>query len=430
VVVAGLLAGVGQAQPVATPEIGFAPNPIGSGARAMGQGNAFIAVADDATAANWNPGGLSQLQRPEASLALEHLRQGESMASDLYPEAESDQAISLSELNYASLVYPIYLHRHMVLSLSYLRQFRFDRSLRYPLRESVGGVDVDAHFRYLQEGTFATLSPAFGIDLTPHLSLGLTLNVWNEEITGSSAYEQHTTTTGRVQYGPFQDTFRHRIRERFEVREGYSLVLGSLYRFNEAWTLGVVLKPAYTLHLDHTRAESYTETGTLTPPDESWADASKSDADLHMPWVAGAGVAWRPSDLLTVSTDVTWTDWSNCTYNENGRETNPLTIQPVSRSELDDTYTARVGLEYLILRDAFVVPLRCGAGYDPAPAVDGVDRYYSLTCGTGLEWGRFVFDLAYEFRWGHDVTRDTLTGIRGGEDTVRHRILASLIRYF
>ena len=37
---------------------GSSPNPVGSGARALGWGSAFIAVADDATAASWNPGGL------------------------------------------------------------------------------------------------------------------------------------------------------------------------------------------------------------------------------------------------------------------------------------------------------------------------------------------------------------------------------------
>ena len=45
------------------------PNPVGSGARAMGMGGAFIAVADDATAASWNPAGLTQLKRPEISFA-------------------------------------------------------------------------------------------------------------------------------------------------------------------------------------------------------------------------------------------------------------------------------------------------------------------------------------------------------------------------
>ena len=40
---------------------------VGSGARAFGMGGAFIAVADDATAASWNPAGLSQLEKPELS---------------------------------------------------------------------------------------------------------------------------------------------------------------------------------------------------------------------------------------------------------------------------------------------------------------------------------------------------------------------------
>lgn len=35
------------------------PLPIGSGVRTLGQGSAFIAVAEDATAASWNPGALT-----------------------------------------------------------------------------------------------------------------------------------------------------------------------------------------------------------------------------------------------------------------------------------------------------------------------------------------------------------------------------------
>src|SRR3989338_6938604 len=50
------------------PNINSTPLPVGSGARAIGQGSAFIAVADDATAASWNPGALIQLERPELSV--------------------------------------------------------------------------------------------------------------------------------------------------------------------------------------------------------------------------------------------------------------------------------------------------------------------------------------------------------------------------
>src|SRR5258708_39402087 len=41
---------------------------FGSGARAFGMGGAFLARADDATAASWNPAGLSYLRVPEGTL--------------------------------------------------------------------------------------------------------------------------------------------------------------------------------------------------------------------------------------------------------------------------------------------------------------------------------------------------------------------------
>src|SRR5262245_46008711 len=41
---------------------------LGAGARAFGMGGSFLARADDATAASWNPAGLSYLRIPELSL--------------------------------------------------------------------------------------------------------------------------------------------------------------------------------------------------------------------------------------------------------------------------------------------------------------------------------------------------------------------------
>src|SRR5258708_28081019 len=43
-------------------------SPIGAGARGLGMGGAFIAVADDGTAASFNPAGLAQLRRTELAI--------------------------------------------------------------------------------------------------------------------------------------------------------------------------------------------------------------------------------------------------------------------------------------------------------------------------------------------------------------------------
>ena len=45
----------------------------GDGARAIGTGGAFIAIADDSTAVSYNPAGLAQLLRPEGSLVFQGL---------------------------------------------------------------------------------------------------------------------------------------------------------------------------------------------------------------------------------------------------------------------------------------------------------------------------------------------------------------------
>ena len=45
----------------------------GTGARAVGLGGAFIALADDASAVSFNPAGLAQLLSPEFCLVAESL---------------------------------------------------------------------------------------------------------------------------------------------------------------------------------------------------------------------------------------------------------------------------------------------------------------------------------------------------------------------
>src|SRR4026209_2734400 len=61
----------------ASAQIGVSFNRTGSGARAAGMGNAFIAVADDGTAASWNPAGLSQLRKTEFSLVYSASRRNQ-----------------------------------------------------------------------------------------------------------------------------------------------------------------------------------------------------------------------------------------------------------------------------------------------------------------------------------------------------------------
>ena len=115
-------------------EIEFAssPNPVGSGARALGMGGAFIAIADDATAASWNPGGLIQLELPEVSIVGAGYSRNEDNTFPGHAEADGDHSISDGNLNYLSAAYPFnFLNRNMIVALTYQHLYDFNRSWQF-----------------------------------------------------------------------------------------------------------------------------------------------------------------------------------------------------------------------------------------------------------------------------------------------------------
>ena len=405
------------------------PNPVGSGARALGQANAFIAIADDATAASWNPAGLLQLEKPEISFALEIEYLSNEINSSLHPESEGSDSLRLEDFNYASVVYPFHWGTNMVVSLNYLKLFRFDKEARVPakiMNSFPTGIaeEKDLIYDFDQNGSFSVLAPGFGLDIAEKLSVGVTVKIWNHDITQSSSFEKKEFTSGTQTTTIFdlptgQGAIPVEFREvnKFEVDEGYSVVIGGMYRLNDQWNFGIVLKPPFDLDLDHKRIA-----GNLP--------LEMRRADLEMPMIIGGGIGWRPYDPLSVSLDITWTEWSEYAFVQSDTTRNPLTSRTGDNVKLEDTFTARIGGEYLIIRDNFIVPLRCGFGYDPSPAVDDVDDFYTLNFGTGIQLGPYNLDVAYEFRWGIDVNRHFLEPLDATQDVFRHRILASMIYYF
>ncbi|MCK5503985.1 MAG: hypothetical protein KAJ10_02425, partial [Thermodesulfovibrionia bacterium] len=80
-------------------EISSSLNPVGSGARATGMGGAFIGVADDATAASWNPAGLIQLEKPEISAVYSYFHRRQSYNTESFPEFETINSMDFQGLN-------------------------------------------------------------------------------------------------------------------------------------------------------------------------------------------------------------------------------------------------------------------------------------------------------------------------------------------
>src|SRR5687767_5676188 len=81
------------------------------GARSLGMGGAFLGLADDASAAEANPAGLTILRKPEISIeARNYLEQQLFTTSGTFPEVERTAFTNHSDrvvISFASAVYPI-----------------------------------------------------------------------------------------------------------------------------------------------------------------------------------------------------------------------------------------------------------------------------------------------------------------------------------
>jgi long-subunit fatty acid transport protein len=226
-----------SAPPFSAPTIFSAPLPSGSGARALGVAGAFTAIADDATAASWNPAGLTQLERPEFSFVyrLKHDRLSHYSGNPDYKVG--DDEYSNHALNYMSAVLPLRLFGHTaVLSLNYQEVYDFSQrfhasfhdrttsSERYTKSSTTtetifnryaaanGYVDVTEYLTtrkttildqtlssstlgrldFEQDGSVQAITPAFAFQATPKLAFGIALNIYQEGLLGSPDIHSRT----------------------------------------------------------------------------------------------------------------------------------------------------------------------------------------------------------------------------------------------
>jgi long-chain fatty acid transport protein len=161
------------------PSLNFAtsPAPVGSGARAQGKAQAFIAVADDATAASYNPAGLVQLQQPEISVVGAYFIRLERQDVTQPGIGVENQTLDAANLNYLSAVYPFrLLGRNVVVSLNYQRLFDLQGAI--DVASPFATIDGLQRVQSRQEGGLFTISPAVAVEITPNFSVGAAFNIW------------------------------------------------------------------------------------------------------------------------------------------------------------------------------------------------------------------------------------------------------------
>ena len=437
-----LMCGTLHAQALPTKVISAStPNPVGSGARAVGMGGAFIAVADDATAASWNPAGLTQLKKPEISFALSYFSRRDDFSSADHPETEGVQKSLSKDLNYLSVAYPFQLlERNMIVSLNYQLLYEFDRDISTDINTSLAPLSWQAKRKvdFRQSGTLRTLSPAYAIEITPDFSLGATFNIWTDNLFWSNGWESDTTINGLYYQGGMLKgrgnlvrTDKTKDEDRYYGFSGFNMHLGFLWNATRFLTLGGVVKTPFTADIKHERVvtNSRRVPGSILPTSRLRVD---EDVELDMPLSYGLGAAFRLSDELTVSLDVYRTEWDHFRLEDGqGNHLSPITLKPSHKSPIEETTQVRMGAEYLFIFTKTVIPVRAGVFYDPEPSEKNPQDFWGVALGTGVSIGDLIFDCAYQFRYGKNAEGDVFLDLpKTNADVEQHLFMVSMIYHF
>ena len=386
---------------------------LAPGARSLGLGGAFAAVADDATAAEANPAGQTILTRPEVSV---HVRTADYTARFFDPnalDANAYEAIgpgprssfddSNTKVSFLSFVYP------------------FERFVLSGYYQNSGALRADSEIVSIDSVFDDTYIAATGIDIEQE-SFGLSGAFRISDMFSIGASIKHSTldlqsySTSTVlgfrdlevefpNGGPFED----------------QITLGSRSFGDDhdlTWNAGLLINPNGQLSagLVYKKGGDYDVTNQLFVINRASCFNAGCGVDqegavlrgqtISLPDIISLGVAWRPSDTWLLSAQIDRVDYGKL---PNGTPTGFLfggtTNEFADIDPLGTETVVHLGAEKTFLFDApmmgmKLLSVRAGGFTDPDHDsygdLDTDDTHY--TFGLGTVFGeRLQVDLGAEF---------------------------------
>jgi|CXWL01.1.fsa_nt_gi long-subunit fatty acid transport protein len=368
---------------------------LGAGARAAGMGGAFTALADDASAASFNPAGLALLITPEASFALDGREHSDNFSG--FDDVEDGQnerySASASELttwtpNFASFTLPFTVgQRNLTFQLSYHRPISFDFESDRRFTESIDGA-LRARLRQnvVQRGDIQTFGLAAAYQLTERLSLGLTVSRWVGDWTFS------TSTTKADVDG---ESRALRFSQRNQLR-GWNYGAGFLLRYRYV-NVGAAVRSAFT-------GDFSIDSRLTTDFPTQFGPRSTATGTLEWPRSWTVGLAFKPRQTWFITLDYANFDWDDMELRGFGvagsAPVNFFDLAPRGQSRTRNAGQWRLGSELTLLRGRQVIGLRAGAFLEPQPQLlapgDDENTLRGVSIGFGWKLGKVTLDLAFQ----------------------------------
>jgi long-chain fatty acid transport protein len=370
---------------VASIPISFFP----PGARALGMGSAFIGVADDATAAESNPAGLTVLSEPEFSLHLRYAdRSIEFDEANIYSfndavgaNAESRYPLedSGTRVSFASVVKPL---GQWVVSAFYQEAVVIDAAPQ--VQALAPGTPFSATFDSFLDLSLQHTGVSLSYRLNDAISLGLAIR--------NSQVKARSGKLSRFDFGAL-DSFLEITEDVTIDDDAITFTAGLLVNLSGRWSFGAVYKEGGSFEL--VASGLFNDQRPGMPPISFGFGPIIQDVDV--PDVFGVGLGWRPSDTLLLSFDLNHISYGDL------QDPNVL-LDPALQGiveEVDDEITLHFGIENAFLLEGPIQLLTLRGGVFTDPDHDNFARVDSdnthVTLGVGIVFGSLQFDLAADF---------------------------------
>jgi long-subunit fatty acid transport protein len=424
---------VNDALRLATPGLG------GANARALGMGNAYLGLSDDASAMYFNPAGLGLLKRLEFSGGFNYNNVGNNTTYFGTETSYSNSNTSLNRLSFAfpfptlrgSLVFGLSYHQtkdltHAVnfdafnaTNQSMIQYLNIDTNIPYDLFLTDDDYNTPIAGRLRQQGDILssgsldnwTLTGA--IEVYRNLYLGASFNIISGtfesindyyEIDEQNIY-QGETAAGEPQTRDFQLFHLSRILN-WDIG-GWDAKLGILYQLKNNARVGFAVQFPKSFALNETftvAGRSEFGTGQVYRLDsDDYSD--RVEYIITTPFELSAGGSVNFSGLI-LSAEGTLTDYSQIKFS-NERGLTPQFIadrNKLIRDQLGLVFRYNAGIEYTIASQG--IRFRAGFIAQPSPYRNDpaeFDRKY-LTGGIGFLIDETIgLDLGYAYGWWEDI---------------------------
>ena len=405
------------------------------GARSLGMGGAFLGLADDASAAEANPAGLTILRKPEVTLELRNYQEQQLFTtSGTFPDIRRTAFTHYSHrATFASAVIPI---KNFTIGVYYHEPLRNQGVGEViPVRNKLSGAIVTnvPNFYLPKNGTPVSKSDCEAIrqrandffacleyTILPFLSA---LTVQERTFGLAGAYKIGNVSVGAtVRYQKFNEaafTFRvtpggdfssisvqatsdiTEANEKAKDKNDLTFAGGVKWTITDKISAGAVYKQGAKFVAPTFAANS----------DTQFQFVKVSDTTFHIPDIYGVGVSVRPIPVLTINADLVHVTYSKLVDNFISINAD---IRAIDRAYKASNVTEiHLGGEYFF---AAKLPfaVRAGVWRDPAHAIEyrgplnvpdaiaaailypkGSDQTH-VSVGGGLAWPRFQIDAAYD----------------------------------